>query len=263
MSITVNDVEIPESAIAAETQNHPAETMFQAREEASRSLVIRELLLQQARRLGYAPAPQSLGDGKRETDDDSLIRQLLDDELETPEADEATCRHYYENNRKRFVTPTLYEAAHIFFPAPPDADDARQEARQRAEVTIAELQEDPNRFAKLAQARSACSSAQDGGRLGQISRGQTAPEFESFLDTLEPGQLCPVPVETRYGLHVVRLDAKEPGRELPFEAVRQQIADYLGQQVWQRAAAQYISILAGQARIEGFDLPGASSPLVQ
>jgi hypothetical protein len=27
--------------------------------------------------------------------------------------------------------------------------------------------------------------------------------------------------------------------------------------------AQYISLLAGQARIDGFDLPGASSPLVQ
>ncbi len=263
MSITVNGTEIPESAVAAETQNHDAETMFQAREDAARALVVRELLLQEARRLDYAPRPRRLGEGKRETDEDSLVRQLLDDQLNLPEADEAACRRYYESNRARFQSPTLYEAAHIFFPAPPDAEDARREAKARAEATLEELGADPARFEALARARSACTSAQDGGRLGQVTRGQTAPEFESFLDTLEPGQLCPVPVETRYGVHVVRLDAREPGRQLPFEAVHARIAEYLGQQVWQRAVAQYIAILAGQARIEGFEIAGARSPLVQ
>jgi len=263
MTIIVNGAEISESAIAAETQNHEAETMFQAREDAARALVVRELLLQEARRLGYVPRPESLGEGKWETDDDSLIRQLLDDQLGLPAADETACRRYYESNRHRFRTPTLYEAAHILFPAPPDAEEARREARARAEATLAELQADPGRFDALARARSACTSARDGGRLGQVTRGQTAPELESFLDTLEPGQLCPVPVESAYGVHVLRLDAREPGRQLPFEAVRQRIADYLHQQVWRRAVAQYISILAGQARIEGFEMPGARSPLVQ
>ena len=51
-------------------------------------------------------------------------------------------------------------------------------------------------LAELAQQLSACSSAAQGGNLGQISRGQTVPEFETFLFNLEPGQICPVPVGT-------------------------------------------------------------------
>lgn len=263
MQITVNGVEISESAVASETQNHPAESPFAAREEAARALVVRELLLQEARRLGYRPDSADLGGGKRETDEESLIRQLLDSELETPQADEAGCRTYYENNKQRFFSPALYEAAHIFFPAPPDDEAARTEARKRAEATLEELQQEPGRFAALAKARSACSSAQDGGALGQVSRGQTTPELESFFDALEPGQISPVPVESRYGMHVVRLDDRQEGRQLPYEAVRDRIAEYLNQQVWQRAVSQYISILAGRAEIEGFEMPGASSPLVQ
>jgi peptidyl-prolyl cis-trans isomerase C len=262
-AIRVNDAEIPEQAIAQETQNHTGQSMFQAREEAAQALVIRELLLQEARNLGYAPDPQVLGEGKRETDEDSLIRQLLDDQVETPTADEAACRRYYENNIKRFQSPSVYEAAHILFPAPPDDEAARAAAREKAQAAIATLQEHPNAFGELAYERSACPSANEGGRLGQVTRGQTAPELESFMDQLAPGQLCPVPVETRYGIHVLRLDAREDGRQLPFEAVHARIADYLQQQSWNRAVAQYISILAGKARIEGLQMAAANSPLVQ
>ncbi len=72
-----------------------------------------------------------------------------------------------------------------------------------------------------------------------------------------------MPAETPYGVHVVRLDARAEGSTLPFEAVEARIADYLQQQVWQRAVAQYISILAGRARIEGAEIDAATSPLVQ
>ena len=262
-AIKVNDAEIPEQAIAQETQNHAGQSMFQAREEAAQALVIRELLLQEARNLGYQPRPEVLGEGKRETDEDSLIRQLLDDQVETPTADEAACRRYYENNKKRFQSPSVYEAAHILFPAAPDDEGTRADARTKAQAAIETLQQQPNAFAELALEHSACPSASEGGRLGQVTRGQTAPELESFMDQLEPGQICPVPVETRYGVHVLRLDAREDGRQLPFEAVQDRIADYLQQQSWNRAVAQYISILAGKARIEGLQMAAASSPLVQ
>ncbi len=263
MHVAVNGVELSESAIASETQNHPAGHPEAARQEATRALVVRELLLQEARKLGFKAAPQDLGKGRRESDEESLVRQLLDAEISVPEADEAACRKYYDNNRKRFFSPALFEARHIFFPAPPEDAQARKLARQKAEAAIQQLQQEPQRFAALAKELSACSSARDGGTLGQVTRGQTLPEFESFLSALEPGQLSPVPVETRYGIHVVRLDDRVDGQQLPFEAVRDQIGAYLNHQVWQRAVAQYIGILAGQAEIQGFDMPGVRSPLVQ
>jgi len=80
---------------------------------------------------------------------------------------------------------------------------------------------------------------------------------------MQPGEICPSLVRTRYGVHVLRLDRKIEGQTLPFEAVQGRIAAYLEESSWRRAVAQYISLLAGQARIEGFDLPAAASPLVQ
>lgn len=261
--ITINDVEIDEASIAAEVQNHPAATMFEARAEAAQALAIRELLLQAARRQGFAPDARELAPGKWETGEDSLIRQLLDAEIDIPEPDADACRRYYDNNRQKFTTPPVYEAAHILLVARPGDDAAREGAERRAREIIAAIHERPGQFAEIAQAESACPSAKDGGCLGLITRGQTAPELESFMDALDPPQLCPAPVASRYGVHVLRLDRREEPKPLPFEAVRERIAAYLTAQTYNRAVAQYIRILAAQADIQGVDLDAAKSPLVQ
>ncbi len=263
MSIYVNAREISDAALAAEVQNHPAPDFAAAEKAAAEALVVRELLLQEAARQGLRPEPRRLGAGKRETEEDALVRQLLAREIAIPTADAAACRRYYENNLRRFRSPDLFEAAHIFFPAHPEDRAAYAEARRQAEAAIARLTREPAAFARLAAELSACSSAHVGGSLGQFARGQTLPEFESFLDNLEPGQISPVPVPTRYGFHVVRLDQRAAGAQLPFEAVQRRIADYLTERAWNRAVAQYLRILAGRARIEGFAMAAAESPLVQ
>jgi peptidyl-prolyl cis-trans isomerase C len=113
--------------------------------------------------------------------------------------------------------------------------------------------------AELAQAHSACSSASQGGNLGQITEGQTSSEFEEALFDLEPGSIGQEPVATRYGFHIIRLDRKHEGRELPFELVAERIAEYLQESVQRRALAQYVARLATAARIEGVDLAGAEA----
>ncbi len=261
--IRINGACIAQAEILAEAQNHPAETPEEALGEAAAALAVRELLLQEARRQGIAASPLTDRKGRREAEEDAMIRGLLEREVTTPEADEATCRRYYDNNRKRFCSPELFEAAHILFSASPEDTAAYDKAVADAERAIAVLQKDPDAFAGLARELSACSSAQNEGRLGQVTRGDTVAEFETFLVNLEEGQLCPVPVRSRYGVHVLRLDRRIDGRELPFEAVRERIADYLQTASWQRAVAQYIRILAGEAEIHGIDLGGARTPLVQ
>jgi peptidyl-prolyl cis-trans isomerase C len=263
MSIFVNEREITEAAVAAEVQNHPAPDLETAERAAAEALVVKELLLQEAARRGLTAAPSSLGEGKRETEEDALIRQLLERDVSVPEADAESCRRYYENNLRRFRSPDVYEAAHIFFPADPDDPDAYGAARRKATTTVDRLQDDPGAFAHVARELSACPSGRDGGSLGQFSRGATLPEFETFLDNLEPGQMSPVPVPSRYGFHVVRLDRREAGRQLPFESVHARIAEYLRTASWQRAVAQYIRLLAGQAEIAGIEFGGAETPLVQ
>lgn len=259
---SVNGVVIPEAAIAAEMQNHPAASAEAAWIEAARALAVRELLLQEARRQGLAAEPSEDGASRR-TDEDALIDRLLEAAVQVPEADEETCRRYYDRNQARFRSPDLFEPSHILLSAAPDDHPAYQAAVQAAEALIGQLQQDPARFAELARAHSACPSAAVGGSLGQVGRGQTVAEFETFLFALEPGQLCPVPVKSRYGVHVLRLDRRIEGRQLPFEAVRERIAEYLQEAVWRRASAQYLQLLAGRSELRGVDLTGSETPLVQ
>jgi peptidyl-prolyl cis-trans isomerase C len=261
-TVTVNDVAIPAAAVAREAQNHAAPTPEAAWEQATRALVIRELLLQRAAALDLEAEPR-VQDGARETDEEALIRLLLEREVRTPTADEAVCRRYYENNPTRFRSPDVFEPAHILFKARRDDAAAYATAVARAEAVLAKLGERPDSFDSLARSLSDCPSATDGGRLGQVVRGDTTPEFETFLVAMQPGQICPTPVRTRYGVHVLRLDRRIDGEALPFAAVRDRIARYLEERTWRRAVAQYVALVAGQARIAGFELAAATSPLLQ
>lgn len=260
--VSVNEIVIASADIAREVQNHAGGSPLEAWNEATRALVIRELLLQRAHTTGIVATPQS-HDGLRETGDEALIRGLLEAEVRTPTADEATCRRYYQANLARFRSPDLFEPVHILFQADEADEAAYAVALQRAAAALALLKQTPERFGELAQALSACPSAADGGRLGQVARGDTTPPFEAALLALKPGEMCAEPVRTRYGVHVIRLDRRIAGRTLPFEQVRERIAAYLEESSWRRAVGQYVSLLAGDARISGCDLQGASSPLVQ
>jgi peptidyl-prolyl cis-trans isomerase C len=260
--VRVNGKRIAEERIARETQHHPAATPEEARQEALLALAVRELLLDEARRLKIEAQPQST-DGKTETEDEALIRGLIEKQIVVPQPDEESCRRYFEANRKRFKSPDLYEARHILIAADPRDEEAFEAAAAKVESLIALLEEAPERFSDLAKEHSDCTSKESGGALGQIAQGQSVPEFETFLFNLEEGQLCPVPVRTRYGAHVLLLDRKILGESLPFETVEQDVAAYLKEESWRRAVHQYISILVGRADIEGLELEGAQSPLVQ
>jgi len=257
--VSVNGTIIAREAITREMQYHPAAKPIAAWQQAARALAIRELLLQQARNLGLTPVPTSDAAGRRESDDEALIRALIEREVTVPEPDEETCRRYYERNQARFRSPDIYEASHILFAAVTSDREAYVQARADAEAVLATLQERPESFATLAQAYSRCPSAAQGGNLGQLTRGQTTPEFERALMTLAPGELCAAPVATRYGFHVIRLDHRHEGRVLPYETVAGRIADYLRDNVRRRADAQYIARLVSAGRIEGIDLAGADA----
>ena len=259
--VRVDGVEIPEAHIAREMQHHPAASHDEARRRATEALVVRALLIEEACRQGLG------GDaGAREDDlgDDPRIAALIDREIRCPEPDDASCRRYFDNNRQQFNAPDLFEARHILLASPPDDLAAREAGKTIAGEIIGLLQAAPERFAELATLHSVCPSRQQGGSLGLLSRGDTVPEFETYLFSLNPGELCPVPIETRYGVHVILLDRKVAGEVAVFDdRLRQQIAEFLRSRSLRAAMRQYLLLLAGQAKIEGFEMEAARSPLVQ
>lgn len=257
--VSVNGVVISRDDIARELQNHPAEKPSFAWQEAARALVVRELLLQEARRQGVAADPVLDEKGRRETEEEALLRALVEREIRVPELDEETARRYYQQNLHRFRSASIYEAAHILFSAQQDDQAGYAIACDKAKTALAKIRRNPGRFGELAKLHSDCPSGMQGGNLGQITAGQVTPEFERALFALAPGQVTEEPVPTRYGWHIIRLDRKVEGRQLPFERVAERIADYLREQVMRRATAQYIARLVSRAQITGLQLAGAEA----
>jgi peptidyl-prolyl cis-trans isomerase C len=261
--ISVDGVAISRADIAREAQNHAATDPAAAWQAAAHALVVRQLLLAEADRLGIAAVPEDDDEDRRETEEEAIIRALLEQEVKVPTADEATCRRYFARNPALYRTGDLYEVAHILIAADPADGSARQAARRQAEALLAALLSGAATFETAASETSACPSREVGGSLGQIGRGQTVPEFEAALADMAPGAIHPVPVETRYGFHIVRLAHRVEGRALPFELVREAIAGHLELSSWHAAMRQYVSLLIGRADIRGIEMDGASSPLVQ
>ncbi len=248
--IQVNDIVIPEAAVAAEMQHHPAAaTRDAAWHAAAQALVIRHLLLAEAKRQGHDIS-----------DEEAAVDTLLAAAVTVPEADEATCRRWAAANQQRLRSPEAWQARHILLAADPAEPEARAAAEARASAMLHEVQAQPERFATLAL-HSACPSREQAGELGLVEPGSTVPEFEAALRAMSPGAFRTV--ASPYGIHVLNLVRHEPGRDLPFEAVHDRVAAWLTEASFRTAVRQYISVLAGQARIEGFTLAAADGPLVQ
>lgn len=250
--VRVGERVIPEEAIARELKHHQAEDLGKAWHEAARSLVIRELLLEQADTLEI---DERLKEEER-------IACAIDQALAVPEPDEDSCRRFFDANPERFHTPTLLALSHILLAAAPDDVQARTEQEAQGRALLSILQTQPSAFEQLARENSACESRHQAGSLGQISRGQTVDEFERAVWRLAEGVHGQL-IESRYGWHIVRVDRRMEGRALGFEMVKGKIRQYLLEKVTRRALRQHLQVLAAERGVTGVDLELPDSPLMQ
>jgi len=240
--IKVNGSTINEDDILREMQYHRAENQRASMIQASEALVISVLLRNRAETLGIAV-----------DDNEHFVEVLLSQEVSYPKADEKDCLLYYQNNTARFTSSPLLAVRHILLACAPEDAETRCQSNDVARSLIEKLRQEPKSFEGLAKQYSRCPSASVGGQLGQISRGQTVPEFESQLFSCNLG-LVEHSIESRYGVHVVVIDHREPGKLLPFALVKDKIRDYLNERVRHKAIAQYINLLGSEATIDGFQL---------
>ncbi|MCR1761219.1 peptidylprolyl isomerase, partial [Pseudomonas aeruginosa] len=94
--LKVNGMAIGEDLLARELQYHPADDQRTAGGLQRQRIAVRQLLLQRADALGIEARCE---DG--ETPEEARIRQLLEEEVQVPEADEDACRTWYAANPGR------------------------------------------------------------------------------------------------------------------------------------------------------------------
>jgi peptidyl-prolyl cis-trans isomerase D len=155
---------------------------------------------------------------------------------------DAELQKEYTANQDKFRTPERVDARHILIKS-----DATNDAvmKTRAEAILKQIQAGGD-FAKLAKENSADpGSAEKGGELGWIVKGQTVPEFEKSAFSLPVGQTSGL-VKTTYGYHILQVSKHEQAQLQPFEAVKNQLAaEYM-----QRSSTVEMQKLADKAMAE-------------
>jgi peptidyl-prolyl cis-trans isomerase C len=242
---------------------HSADQMLSVDELRQRAYT--ELLRQAAQSRGLLAADDVAGtDGIASEAASSAIEQLLEQSLQIPEPSDEACRRHHVAHAASYRVGERANVRHILFAVTPGVDV--KALRLRAESALLDVrshdgQADP--FADAARQLSNCPSGQEGGSLGWLTAQDCAPEFaREIFGHAEVGVL-PRLVHSRFGLHVVEVLEREAGEDPPFETVRGAVAMALRQQSYVTALRQFLSLLAGQAHVEGIDLDGADTPLVQ
>lgn len=235
-------------------------------QEELRQRACSELLRQAAQASGLLAANEPAAvDGVVTAGTSQAIEALLERELVIPEPSDDACQRHYEAHAALYRQGEKVKARHILFAVTPGVDVVA--LRNRAEACLLDVRchvpGQADGFAEAARTLSNCPSGEQGGALGWLSAAECAPEFaRELFGHVEVGVL-PRLVHSRFGLHVVEVQKREPGVQQPFAAVSGAVAMSMRQQAYVTALRQYLQVLAGQALVQGVDLEGAQSPLVQ
>lgn len=122
----------------------------------------------------------------------------------------------------------------------------RASARRKVDNIRARLLKSPLRFAELATKYSECTTALNGGSLGNVQRGQLYAELEKAAFSLNAGELSRV-VESPMGFHLIHCVSIESASEQPLSAVSEKIREHLSESRRQAAQKEWISSLFRQA----------------
>ena len=119
------------------------------------------------------------------------------------------------------------------------------QAMAKAQSILAQAQANPTSFMMLAFTNSEDQSAQSGGDMGYIQKGQIpVKEFDNFLFSNGIGKFGIV--ETAYGYHVVSITDKQDGMRLATIAQKIEPSEATSSEVYAKATKFEMDALAGK-----------------
>jgi len=233
-----------------------------------REIAYAELLRQQAVKAGLLPFYKGLTAPELDEDERTIIEAMVDQAVISPQPTEDECRRYYEANQPQFTVGQALHVRHILFAVTPGVNvQALTVHTEKALLELSRKDVHPDRFAQMAAELSNCPTSTRGGDLGWIGPEDCAPELASELFHQNHSQqgtgVHPRLFHTRFGFHIIEVLGRRKGKQPAYEKVCERIATQLAMQSRARALHQYMSLLVGQALVEGIVLEGADSPLVQ
>lgn len=184
--------------------------------------------------------------------------------------DPAEVARYYNQHQDEYRLPERARVRHILIKTPAPGPDGKVDqkavdaARAKAEDILKQIKAGTD-FAELAKKSSQDpGSADKGGELGWIVKGQTVPEFEKTAFSQNPGQTSGI-VQTSYGFHIIQTEEKSAAGLKPLSEVRASIENVLKGQKASELVTQNGNQAQEIAQKQGLDKAAAKLgvPVVQ
>jgi peptidyl-prolyl cis-trans isomerase C len=236
--------------------------------EHLRELAYTELLHQEGVKAGLLPrkgvlAAPELNEAERQT-----IETMVDAAVQVPTPSMDECQRYYDARKTQYTVGQAVHLRHILFAVTPGVNvQALSVHAEKALISLLGKNVPVDLFGKLAGEMSNCPTSTQGGDLGWLGPQDCAPELAKvlFFQTETPVGMGVQPrlIHSRFGFHIIDVLERRDGTTQSFDAVRERVAAQLAMQSRAKALHQYMSLLAGQALVEGIALDTADSPLVQ
>jgi peptidyl-prolyl cis-trans isomerase C len=266
--ITVGDHKITagqfEEYIKALPQQYQATARGPGRRDFAKNLVELNVLADEALKQGVDQKPEVKL--QMEFQRDNMLAQAEFVNLQQQaDVSDAQIQAYYDAHKSEYE---VLKARHILIrvkgapmpgaPGKPELTDA--EAKAKAEAIRKRIVGGED-FATIAKAESDdTSSGEEGGELGEFTRGRMVPPFEKAAFELKPGDISE-PVLSPFGYHIIQVESHTTKS---LDEVKPQIIAQLRPQ----AAREAVEALTGKAKFELNDAyfgaepaaPGAAAP---
>ena len=174
------------------------------------TMVVRELIVQQAKKDGIDKSPEvaaKLEDLKKRVVVEAFLKKKVE---ESANVSDAELQEFYKKNQDKFQTGEQIKASHILVKSAAEAQDIEKQLKAGAS------------FDALAKKHSIDGAAAKGGDLGWFGKGSMLPEFEKVAFSLKEGQTSGI-VQTKFGYHIIKATGKRPAGARSFEEVREEI----------------------------------------
>jgi peptidyl-prolyl cis-trans isomerase C len=170
---------------------------------------------------------------------EQVLQQAYLDRKVKEELTEAKMKARYDELIKQQPPEEEVHARHILVATEADAKAALEDVKKGTD------------FAEVSKKRSTGPTASTGGDLGFFTKDKMVPAFAEAAFKLQPGQVTETPVQTQFGWHIIKVEARRKSEPPKFEDVRSQVHDMMTGEVVEKVVAD----LRKTAKVETLDWP--------
>lgn len=188
----------------------PMAETAEGKKEMLETMIIRELVLQDANKAGLDKSPavtEKLEDLKKRLIVEAYLKKKVDEQAKVTDEE---LQKFYDQNKDKFKSGDEIKASHILM-----------KDEKTAQEALAKVKGGGN-FEELAKKYSIDSAAAKGGDLGWFGKGSMIPEFEKAAFALKEGETSGI-VKTKFGYHIIKVTGKRAAGTRTFADVKDQI----------------------------------------